>query len=191
MTPGRIAHRVTDVAKALSKLDPRARAFAALLRKLSSQPRGHEPLPRYCASFRANRTTLRPSDKANRNSRLGNPVGARFAAAAENTRSHPRGRHSRGQRSPLWLPSRPPTRDLIGSRNIPAGGGFGTYLQRFLERLAHATVPTNSIIRLTACPSPSASPLRPAPRSAARAPRHKRASGRDPARGSAGAPAHG
>jgi len=32
---GRIARRVTDVARALSKLDPKARAFAALLRKLS------------------------------------------------------------------------------------------------------------------------------------------------------------
>jgi transcriptional regulator with XRE-family HTH domain len=34
---GRIARRVTDVAKTLSNRDPKARAFAALLRKLSSK----------------------------------------------------------------------------------------------------------------------------------------------------------
>ncbi len=36
---GRIARRVTDVAKTLSNRDPKARAFATLLRKLSSQSR--------------------------------------------------------------------------------------------------------------------------------------------------------
>jgi hypothetical protein len=34
---GRIARRVTDVAKTLSNRDPKARAFAALLSKLSSK----------------------------------------------------------------------------------------------------------------------------------------------------------
>ena len=34
---GRIARRATDVAKTLSNRDPKARAFAALLRKLSSK----------------------------------------------------------------------------------------------------------------------------------------------------------
>jgi hypothetical protein len=34
---GRIARRVTDVAKTLSNRDPKARAFATLLRKLSNQ----------------------------------------------------------------------------------------------------------------------------------------------------------
>ena len=53
---GRITRRVTDVAQALAKRDPKAQAFAALLLK---------------------RTGLAPNYKANRNSRLGNTVGAR------------------------------------------------------------------------------------------------------------------
>ncbi len=36
---GRIARRVTDVAQTLGKRDPKARAFAALLRKLPRKPR--------------------------------------------------------------------------------------------------------------------------------------------------------
>jgi hypothetical protein len=35
---GRIARRVTDVAQTLGKRDPKARAFAALLRKLPRNP---------------------------------------------------------------------------------------------------------------------------------------------------------
>ena len=37
---GRIARRVTDVARTLGKHDPKARAFAALLRKLPRKPHG-------------------------------------------------------------------------------------------------------------------------------------------------------
>ena len=78
---GRIARRVTDVAQML---------WLSVTRK-------REPLPHYCASSHANRTTLLPSDQENGNPRLGNPPRACRAAAGENTRGHPGGRHGRGR----------------------------------------------------------------------------------------------